>query len=122
MNKKQLIDFGKFLGNEQYLDVSYINKRTEEYLNEQPDEYILCSAIRYEGITVPGLRHGDCFRTILKLKGYFDTPGEDNIGYLTSKGRFVNRAEGYLIAKAYKQIVWGKDNEETSILISENLY
>ena len=122
MNKKQLIDFGKFLGDRKYLDVSYIKTKTDEYLKILPDEYILCSAIKYDGITVPGLRHGDCYNTILKLKGEFETPGEENIGYLTSKGRFVDRHEGYLIAREYNQIVIGRTDETTSVLISENLY
>lgn len=48
-------------------------------------------------------------------------------GFMTSLDRFVDRHEGWVIAKKNNQIKIGliastEENEEDSILISENLY
>jgi len=48
-------------------------------------------------------------------------------GFITSLDRYVDRKEGWKIAKANNQIQYGlivseDENEEESILISENLY
>jgi hypothetical protein len=46
-------------------------------------------------------------------------------GFITSLDRYVDRKEGWNIAKANNQIQFGltaSENEDDSILISENLY
>ena len=112
-------------------------------------EFILCAAIwvndkqKHEqqpknveiGYVICGRRHNNCYQTIKDLKGdvktYFKSLGmsEDNYrehqGFITSLDRYVNRKEGWTIAKANNQIQFGltaSENEEDSILISENLY
>jgi len=107
---------------------------------EQP-EFILCAAINYDGIIICGHRHGDCYDVLKALVPHIDPdklPDRDNQGFLTSKNRYVNREEAWVIAKANNQIVFGlkacdhdddilikgldiKDKPK-SILISENLY
>ena len=87
------------------------------------------------GFVITGRRHNNCYQTITDLKGdvndYFkslDMSNEDyrqHQGFITSLDRYVNRKEGYKIAKANNQIRFGKEateNGEDSILISENLY
>jgi hypothetical protein len=61
--------------------------------------------------------------TLLKLKTKIYLL--DNQGFLTSLNRYVDRKEGWIIAKKNKQIQWGleaSENGEDSALISENLY
>jgi hypothetical protein len=91
-------------------------------------EKILCSAILYDGIVVPGRRHSDCYKVLSSLTGIgTDDPRMskgDQQGFLTSEGRYVNRREAWAIAKAAGQIVYGLSSSdgEDAILISENLY
>ena len=52
-------------------------------------------------------------------------PQRENQGFLTSLNRYVDRKEGWKIAKENNQIQWGlsaSENGEDSQLISENLY
>jgi hypothetical protein len=112
-------------------------------------EFILCAAIwindgkKHEqqpenieiGFVVCGRRHHNCYQTIKDLKGdvntYFKSLdiSEDSYrnyqGFMTSFDRYVDRKEGWIIAKANNQILFGlaaTENESGSILISENLY
>lgn len=112
-------------------------------------EFILCAAIwvndkqKHEqqpdnigiGFVVCGRMHNNCYQTIKDLKGDVNTylksldMSEDNYrehqGFITSLDRYVNRKEGWSIAKANNQIQFGliaSENEDDSILISENLY
>ena len=112
-------------------------------------EFILCAAIwvndkqKHEqqpdnieiGFVICGRRHNNCYQTIKDLKGNVNTyfksldMSEDNYrehqGFITSLDRYVNRKEGWNIAKSNNQIQIGlaaSENEEDSILISENLY
>jgi len=112
-------------------------------------EFILCAAIwvndkqKHEqqpdnieiGFVVCGRRHNNCYQTIKDLKGdvniYFKSlnMSENNYrehqGFITSLDRYVNRKEGWKIAKINNQIQFGllaSEAEEDSILISENLY
>ena len=113
------------------------------------NEFILCAAIwvndkqKHEqqpenieiGFVICGRRHNNCYQTIKDLKGnvndYFKSldMSEDNYrehqGFITSTDRYVNRKEGWNIAKANNQIQFGLEASESgsdSILISENLY
>ena len=112
-------------------------------------EFILCAAIWVNdglkhnqqpenieiGFVICGRRHNNCYQTIKDLKGdvntYFKSlnMSDDNYrehqGFITSLDRYVNRKEGWNIAKSKNQIQIGlaaSENEEDSILISENLY
>jgi len=112
-------------------------------------EFILCAAIWVndhikhneqpigidEGFVVCGRRHHNCYQTIRDLKGdlneYFkslnisDEDYRRHQGFMTSLDRYVDRREGWKIAKENNQIKYGlevSDNGEDSILISENLY
>jgi hypothetical protein len=112
-------------------------------------EFILCAAIwindrkKHEqqpvnieiGFVICVRRHNNCYQTVKDLKGNVNTyfksldMSEDNYrkhqGFITSLNRYVNRKEGWNIAKANNQIQFGltaSENEDDSILISENLY
>ena len=115
-------------------------------------EFILCAAIwvndkqKHEqqpenidiGYVICGRRHHNCYQTIKSITG--QTPNESigdllrsmtleeqrkHQGFITSLDRYVNRKEGWKIAKVNNQIQFGlnaSDNGDDSILISENLY
>lgn len=117
-------------------------------------EFILCAAIWYQdglkhdaqpknietGFVIAGRRHHNCYATAKALAGLDETiklkitnientmskeEYRNHQGFITSLDRYVNRREGYQIAKANNQIQFGleaSDNGEDSILISENLY
>lgn len=90
-------------------------------------EFILCAAIKYNGFIVSAHRHSDCYtllRDLIKVNDD-DLPGRDSQGFLTSLNRFVDRREGWVIAKKNNQIQYGlevSDFGDDSVLISENLY
>jgi len=91
-------------------------------------EFILCSAINYNGIIIAGRRHRDCYATLRGLLPELkeaDEPDRSKQGFLTSKNRYVNRKEGWNIAYDQNQIAFGfevSNRGEDSELISENLY
>jgi hypothetical protein len=123
--------------------------------NKIKEEYILCAAIWYKdgnvykeqpknistGIVISGRRHNNCFMTLLQLRSDLDTKSiksnDIDFGFLTSFDRYVNRSEGFIIAKEQKQI-WhnlhqsdininfGDDEKhviyEKTLLTSEDLY
>ena len=115
-------------------------------------EFILCAAIWVndglkhdaqpenieKGFVICGRRHHNCYQTIKSLTN--QTPNErigtllnsmtveeqrKHQGFITSLDRYVDRKAGWNIAKANNQIQFGlasSENEDDSILISENLY
>jgi hypothetical protein len=112
-------------------------------------EFILCASIWVNdgqehgqqpvnidtGFVICGRRHSNCYQTIKDLKGdvseYFKSLGirnenhREHQGFITSLDRYVDRKEGWVIAKANNQVQFGlvaSENEDDSILISENLY
>ena len=112
-------------------------------------EFILCAAIWINdkkvheqqpenieiGFVISGRRHHNCYQTITDLKGdvnlYFKSLNiseyeyREHQGFITSLDRYVNRKEGFKIAKANNQIQFGlsaTENGDDSILVSENLY
>lgn len=90
---------------------------------ERTDEWILCSAVMYNGMLIAGMRHSDCYRVITGLTGITKLPGRESQGFLTSNNRFVDRAEAWKIAKNNGQIRYGAVRHDEDIeLISENLY
>ncbi|MDR2146421.1 MAG: hypothetical protein LBE91_08190 [Tannerella sp.] len=92
-------------------------------------EYILCAAIHFDdgnyyphhkqygtGIVACGYRHHLIFT--LRPKEF---KGKETQGFLTSKGRFVNRIEAYTIAVNAGQIKDYNSNPYSK-LFSEDLY
>lgn len=114
-------------------------------------EFILCAAIWINdkkehkqqpenikiGFIISGWRHNSCYQTIEDLKGDVSTylkslniseeDYREHQGFITSLNRYVNRREGFQIAKKNNQIQFGikafdDDDDDEPILISENLY
>ena len=90
-------------------------------------EFILCSAINYNGTIICGHRHSDCYKVLRELFAEPVLPGREHQGFLTSLNRFVDRKEAFKIAKENNQIRYGlkaseNEDENDNILISENLY
>lgn len=85
-------------------------------------EYILCAAIKItindETIIISGYRHGDCFNIVHKLCPNKHI-NQDEQGFLTSSGRFVDRIEAKKIAKQANQLI---RDSIFSKLISEDIY
>jgi len=98
------------------------------------DERILCAALMFRGRIVSGYRHHSCYETIAHILGLdpstdnsaFDKieglPGRDDQGFLTSKDRFVDRAEGFEIALRNNQLLLPYHEGQQRILTSEDLY
>ena len=103
-------------------------------------EYILCSAIHYDdgkqnrkrrsfsypetGILICGYRHADII-SILPTNNSMRNDGIEykcTQGFLTSKGRFVNREEAYKIAFREDQLLEGVDFTGKTMLYSEDIY
>lgn len=115
-------------------------------------EFILCAAIWINdglkhsqqpvniesGFVICGRRHNNCYQTIQSLTDKSPNERIGNLlksmsieeqrkhqGFITSIDRYVDRKEGWRIAKENNQIQFGlkaSENEDDSILISENLY
>lgn len=91
-------------------------------------EFIICSAIDHDGLIICGRRHSDCYNILNVLTNdtltTSETPQRDKQGFMTSLDRYVNRVEGWSIAKDNKQIQYGYEasDGENAALISENLY
>lgn len=77
------------------------------------------------GIIVKGHRHADIIHTVYNLLGKRtctngdDCTGEYEQGFVTNKGRFVDRQEAMLIARAAGQV---KSDITFDELYSEDLY
>lgn len=116
-----------------------------EIVEEKPqpkgyNEFILCAAIHYKnnviydaqptniesGMIICGRRHHNCIIQASNIFGnQYDKTliGPKGQGFLTSWDRYVDRKEGYKIAKAAGQI-WHNliENKPDTILTSEDLY
>lgn len=97
-------------------------------------EYIICAAIWYKeqntakilpvnihnGVVVCGHRHPHCIHAFIALSGLRSVTvecGEYSQGFLTSKNRFVDRADAAEIAFNSGQI-----EKELKTLFSEDIY
>lgn len=95
-------------------------------------EYILCAAIHFDdgavyehqpvnilsGVVIMGGRHSNAFATLAALgisREDYEFPPHQ--GFITSKNRFLNRAESAKIAFAA-----GQTDENMKYLVSEDLY
>ena len=106
-------------------------------------EYILCSAIWYKelpliepevlklrgfapynvdiGIVFCGWRHPNCLYQKVAITGLPDSKsGKSEQGFLTNKNRFVDRVEGFHIAKESNQLL--DKNKKNEYLFSEDIY
>lgn len=90
---------------------------TEERLPER----IVCAAIQRGDMTICGVRHWDEF-----MRAQVKALGENHVGwtqgFVTSRYRFVRRAEAWEIAYAQGQIRLATTNSVTPCLCSEDLY
>ena len=96
-------------------------------------ERILCAALLYNGNIIAGYRHSDCYQTIADILG-IDTccddwankipnlPGRNEQGFITSKNRYVSRAEAFQIANDANQLLLPYREGQEKILTSEDLY
>lgn len=125
----------------------------------EKEEWILCAAIHFDdgkhregqpeniqsGFVIAGRRHHNCYATLQAIgealgitegivKNLFERVGRDCQGFITNLDRYVDRKEGYRIAKAAGQVQFGGEatdalvnfgapyEQQEPILISENLY
>ena len=110
------------------------------------EEYIICSAIHFDdgeehvhqpkniktGFVISGRRHHNCYSTLQNVGKSLGQEGRVNMaiksidrdcqGFITNTDRFVNRKEGYLIARDAKQLLHDMHDKSNPILISEDLY
>ena len=96
-----------------------------------PEERISCAAIKYNSLTsfdgkspliLKGHRHNDIIETLMLTKGIRTVEsqcGEYEKGFVTNKGRFVNRKEAKIIAILANQIISSSTSDS---LYSEDLY
>ena len=75
-----------------------------------------------KGFVICGLRHCNCFASLLPLTDYSRIFRKNHIqGFLTNKNRFVGREEGYQIAKDAGQLI-PRDGQMEGRLDSSDLY
>ena len=82
-------------------------------------EKILCAALNFNGLIIPGFRHDDCYEVLRKLGVKYINEEQ---GFLTSCNRFVCRREAWIIAKENNQISPEILKQDYLELISEDLY
>lgn len=92
-------------------------------------EHIICSAIKYKGRIHGGIGCGQIIDNILSFDPKPDKEGghdiNNNQGFITSTGRFVDRYEAYKIAKENDQIKYNTEmfgKSDKPILMSIHLY
>jgi len=90
-----------------------------------PDWVGLSTAPDMRGIVIIGHRHADIIHTVYILLGKrtctngADCTGESEQGFVTNKGRFVDRQEAMVIARAAGQVI---SDITSDTLYSEDLY
>ena len=95
---------------------------------EREPEVCLCAAIRLDdGRIIRGHRHDDCIQTALKWKKAGQEIGQalsKNQGFLTTRGRFVDRREGAALQSAagIPSAQTGQPLCDGVALFSEDLY
>lgn len=94
---------------------------------------IICAAIKLKQNTlagtehiVCGLRHGDCFKTIDKMKADWAIASQTQ-GFITHTGEFLDRGQAWVHAIECGQISLSaqwlhKDNNWPAELVSEDLW
>jgi hypothetical protein len=85
-------------------------------------EICICAAILEEdGTIIRGHRHGDCFQAI-HTRGKKPMTTADSQGFVTSKNRFVTRAEGRILQDKAEIPSADTEGYRGSTLFSEDLY
>jgi hypothetical protein len=84
-------------------------------------ERIIAAAIDHNGKVNIGKRHASIIRDI-RLMGDRDVITQDSQGFVTSTGRFVDRATAYVIAKGAGQIIRPATGYQGTNLFSEDLW
>lgn len=94
-----------------------------------PPEIIVCAANSYGNTIIPGVRHADAWMSSIvsdfeDVHMYLTDEDDQEQGFLTNKGRWVDRQEAWKIAVKARQIIRrvGGDTAEGGTLYSENLY
>ena len=94
---------------------------------DNKEEYILCAALHIRdnityvaepvetGFIILGYRHIDCLRSLVRIRKTL--PNEE--GFITSKNKFVDREEAYVIALGAGQIKYDSGSHS---LTSDDLY
>lgn len=88
------------------------------------DEYIVCAAVKFGEKMICGYRHSDCHELMNSLFGEGNYPEAEkgSAMFLTSKKRYVSRAEAHTIALANNQYFLRWTEDVPAILTSEDLY
>lgn len=85
-------------------------------------ERIVHAAVKtVTGYVVIGKCHGDCFYSA-KGMGLEMSSKSDDQGFVTSKGRYVNRKKAAQIAKRAKQLDPNETRRKVSHLLSEDIW
>lgn len=93
-------------------------------LIDKDKEFIICSAVNWQGKFICGRKHKDCYviADALMTNGFLERERKRQ-GFMTSTGRYVGREEAFKIAKANHQIVHKLfDGVEEGNLNSEDLF
>lgn len=89
-------------------------------------EHIISSAVNWKGKIICGRKHKDCYNiadALLESADHFIERERKHQGFMTSTGRFVDRAEAFIIAKGAGQIIHNMfDKDATGSLTSEDLF
>lgn len=97
------------------MDIKHLSTPTHSCTPEK----IWCAAVRYSDQVVRGPNHAYCIQVLCEMygPGTFDRVRQDQQGFLTTTGRFVDRQIAYHIAEQAGQLLqpsWGE------VLYSEN--
>jgi hypothetical protein len=97
--------------------------------SDEPEfrEFCICAAIQLDdGRVIRGHRHDDCIQTAIKWEKAGQQIGrlrQESQGFVTSRGRFVDREEGAaLMRRIHWQSAWTGGQFESDMLFSEDLY
>jgi len=95
-------------------------------IQQENKEICICAAIEMkDGYIIRGHRHSDCIRTASQIPKYKEErPSGRNQGFVTSKGRYVDRLEGARLQKeaGIKSIMSECQEYLYGELYSEDLY
>lgn len=97
-------------------------------MSSKDNEHIVCSALNYNGTIVAGIGQHKCIEAILAFNPDADPKViNNNQGFITSTGRFVDRFEAWDIAQTNNQIKFNTDRppleiDGKPILMSTHLF
>lgn len=112
-------------GDENYCAVCYHPLDTCSHC-DQPEVCVCAAIVLDDGRIIRGHRHDDCCLTAIRWKDAGQDVGylrQDMQGFLTSRGRFVDRKEGAaLMRRVHWKSAYTQRQFEADILFSEDLY